>query len=526
MKMIFKLTAGLMIMLLAGTATHAAKAKKKKAKTEKKTEAAKPAAPASSAEPGVIEKEAAEFEKKEPVAEKNEKKDETPVPAPAMAIPEPTAEAEAPAKKHYLRGGMIATNTYYIDPTINPGLYSGFFRPFGKYTHDEKWEFTARANIIVKHYVQQLGTLKQTNVVGSLEILSAETKISGHQFMAGRNFYAIEQGLLFANFADGIQYSGKYRFGQVRAFAVYSGDYGSSLCALNVTGCNGDPGPFVNTPNLLPDSGIQNSGQRLFFAAEYFSPEYLGGQLFSYFLLSRDMIKESGSNTKYAYNPWYGGIGARGYMGNSAYRYRGEFIYQGGGTYNQVLNGVSEATTISAFAALVNFTWSMPVLKNIDPQLTLDIAVGSGDGDSTRVTNGSQSNTAGNYNAFQNFGSFSGGLALKPRLANMQVYRLGTYFRPFKSMYALRNLSAQLKYSYYRKSVAAGGISDPGATEANADVGHAADLALVFNAKADVQFFYGFGLFKPGGAYPITQYDGTSGQAWRYAHLVSLTLIF
>lgn len=463
--------------------------------------------------------------------EESEKKPPTPPPLPA--IPEPVADTEAPAKKHYLRGGMIATNTFYMDPTINPGLYSGFFRPFGKYTYDEKWEFTARGNIIVKHYLQPFdarlsgpNTPKQTNVVGSLELLSGETRIGKHHLMAGRSFYAIEQGLLFANFADGVSYNGKYRYGQIRGFAVYSGDYGSSLCALNVTGCNGDPGPFVNTPNLLPDSGIQNSGKRLFFAAEYFSPEYLGGQLFSYAMLSRDLISETASTAKYAYNPWYAGIGARGYIVNSAYRYRGEFIYQGGGTYNQVLNGVSEATSISAFAAIVNFTWSVPILKNIDPQLLADVAMGSGDGDSTRVTNGSQSNTAGTYNAFQNFGSFSGGLALKPRLANMQVYRIGTYVRPFKANYTLRNLSAQFKYSYYRKTVAAGGISDPGASETNAEVGHAADIALVYNFKPDVQFFYGFGLFKPGTAYPEVQFDGSDGRAWRYAHLVSLTLIF
>lgn len=506
---------------------------------ENKAKKKPPEAPKSQVEESVHEREDEEFRTGKPTKKTDTKAPETkpenpdikkpeaePVSPPTFAVPAPAADTEEAPKKHYIRGGLIATNTYYLDPTINPGLYSGFFRPFAKYTYDEKWEFNARGNIILKHYMQQLGTLKQTNLVGSFEILSAETKIAGHQFMAGRNFYAIEQGLLFANFADGIQYNGKYRFGQIRAFAVYSGDYGSSLCSLNVTGCNGDPGPFVNTPNLLPDSGIQNSGKRLFFAAEYFSPEYLGGQLFSYAMLSRDMISESASNAKYEYNPWYTGIGARGYIGNSAYRYRGEFIYQGGGTYNQVLNGVSEATTISAFAALANFTWTLPVLKSVDPQLVANVAVGSGDGDSTRVTNGSQSNTSGNYNAFQNFGSFSGGLALKPRLANMQVYRIGTYLRPFKSNYALRNLSAQLKYSYYRKSVASGGISDPGASEANADVGHAADLALVYNFKPDVQFFYGFGLFKPGAAYPVTQYDGTSGQAWRYAHLVSLTLIF
>jgi hypothetical protein len=61
-----------------------------------------------------------------------------------------------------------------------------------------------------------------------------------------------------------------------------------------------------------------------------------------------------------------------------------------------------------------------------------------------RMTNASQSNTEGSYKAFDNFGSYSGGLAL------------------------------QLKYSYYRKSVATGGISDPAATEASRDVTHGA----------------------------------------------------
>lgn len=529
----------LLLFTLAPLAAQKAKAKKKKPvpvkvvdeDTEDETYEEKPAVkdavkpPQSQVEKSVHDREAAEFEKKAPAAEnKPSEKTETPPVATAVFVPPP--DTDEVAKKHYIRGGLIATNTYYMDPTINPGLYSGFFRPFAKYTYDEKWEFSARGLMTVKHYIEPLGTLKQTNVVGSLEILAGETKFGTHHIMAGRNFYAIEQGLLFANFADGVSYTGKYAFGSVRAFAVFSGDYGSSLCGLNVTGCNGDPSPFVNTPNLAPDAGIQNSGKRVFFAGEYFSPEYLGGQLFAYTLISRDLIKEDGVNAKYEYNPWYGGAGLRGYVFNSNYRYRGDFIYQGGSTYNRVLNGSSEQTSISAMAMLANFTWTLPMMKKIDPQLTADFAMGTGDADSSRVNNGSQSNTSGSYTAFQNFGSFSGGLALKPRLANLQVYRLGTYFRPFKSTYSLRNLSVQLKYSYYRKSVSVGGISDPYATEDDANVGHAADLALVYNVKADVQFFYGFGLFKPGAAYPVLNFDGTDGQAWRYAHLVSLTLIF
>lgn len=496
-------------VLLLSVPLGAAPAAKDAATGEKKSDKAKPA-----------------HEDREDAEETNEENLAPTQNLPISTVPAPQEVADTPPAKHYLRGGLIASNTFYIDPIINPGLFSGFYRPFAKYTYDEKWEATARGLLTVKRYIEPLAGVQQTNVVGALEIMAAERRIENHHFVVGRNFYAIEQGVLFANFADGVQYTGKYRYGQVRAFAVYSGDYGSSFCALNVTGCNGDPSPFVNTPNLAPDSGVQNSGQRVFFAGEYYSPEYLGTQAFAYTMISRDLIREDAASAKYAYNPWYGGLGARGYIKNSAYRYRADVIYQGGSTYNQVLNGVSESATISAAAALVNFTWSLPYLKNIDPQLLADFATGTGDGDSTRVVNGSQSNTAGSYNAFQNFGTFSGGLALKPRLANLQVYRIGTYFRPLKSNYALRNLAVQLKYSYYRKNVAAGGISDSAATEANADVGHAGDMAITFNALPDVQFFYGFGIFKPGDAYPTKAFDGTDGKAWRYAHLVSLTLIF
>ena len=451
---------------------------------------------------------------------------ETKIAPPPVLVTPPAVEAEEPQNHHYLRGGLMATNTYYIDPVINPGLFAGFYRPFAKYSYNDKYSGVARGLLTVKHYVEPVGTLQQTKVTGSIELLAAEAKYDRHVFTAGRSFYMIEQGLLFANFADGFGYNGRFPFGQLRGFATYSADYGTSACALNVTGCNGDAGPFVNTPNLLPDSGIQNSGRRVFFAAEYFTPEYAGSQATAYALYSRDMISEDTSRTKYAYHPWYGGLGLRGYIVNSNLRYRADIIYQGGSTYNLVLNGVSEAATISAMAALANVTYNLPVLRDYDSQLTAEVAAGSGDADSSRMTNASQSNTEGSYTAFHNFGSYSGGLALKPRLANMQIVRLGTYFRPLKPNFTLRNLAVQLKYSYYRKSVATGGISDPAATQASNDVGHAGDLALTFNPMADLQFFWGFGIFKPGAAYPQLNFDGTDGQAWRYAHLFSLTLIF
>jgi len=484
-----------------------------------KKEAAPVAKPARQTDDEDADEEAPEPEKKvdpPPVA----------VAPPPVLVTPPPSETEEPKNHHYLRGGLMATNTYYIDPVINPGLFAGFYRPFAKYSYNDKYSGVARGLLTVKHYVEPIGTLQQTKVTGSIELLAAEAKYDRHVFTAGRSFYMIEQGLLFANFADGFGYNGRFPFGQLRGFATYSADYGTSACALNVTGCNGDAGPFVNTPNLLPDSGIQNSGRRVFFAAEYFTPEYMGSQATAYALYSRDMISEDASRTKYAYHPWYGGLGLKGYIVNSNLRYRADVIYQGGSTYNLVQNGVSAPATISALAALANVTYNLPVLREYDSQLTAEVAAGSGDADSSRMTNASQSNTDGSYTAFHNFGSFSGGLALKPRLANMQIVRLGTYFRPLKPNFTLRNLAVQLKYSYYRKSVATGGISDPAATEVSNDVGHAGDLAVTFNPMADLQFFWGFGVFKPGSAYPVLNFDGTDGQTWRYAHLVSLTLIF
>ncbi len=80
--------------------------------------------------------------------------------------------------------------------------------------------------------------------------------------------------------------------------------------------------------------------------------------------------------------------------------------------------------------------------------------------------------------------------------------------------------------SVYRKVVATGGISDGAATEASTDIGMAGDAGINCAARSDLQFFYGFGIFKPGDAYPVLASDGSDGRALRQAHIVSLTLVF
>jgi Alginate export len=438
------------------------------------------------------------------------------------------AAEESITSSHNLRLGAITANTFYQDKTITKGLFSGFYRPYLKYTFDRRFETLVRGNLTVKRYIEapSNGT-QQTSVSGAMEIFSVDATFGNHRINLGRNFFMTEQGILFANFADGAAYTGTFSFGTLRGMALYSADYGSKNCALSVTGCAGDTNAFVSTPTLSADSGVQNSGQRVFGVVDYTSPVFLGGQLSLYSLVSKDLISEATSNTtRYEYNPYYAGIGLLGYIYNANYRYRVDAIYQGGNAFNAVSNGVSTATTIQAYAVIANFSWTLPVLKRIDSQFVTDFAMGSGDEDSTSVSTPSQSNNSGNYNAFQAYGSFSAGLALKPRLTNMTIYRAGFQMRPLKFIHALRNLGSQVKYSLYRKTKAKGGISDTYATEDNADVGQGLDVALTYGIFTDVQFFYGFGVFKPGAAYPGTNSDGSSGSDLRMAHLVSLTVVF
>lgn len=443
------------------------------------------------------------------------------------------SDLEAPLEEmpNFWRVGVLATTNFYQDRQLVKGMESGQYRPYFNYRYRDSLSLLVRGNLSVRHYNERPASGQQTQAVGILEVTSFELKAKQHTLTVGRSFYQTEQGFLFANLADGMSYNGAFRLGTLKAWGLYSADYGQSLCAVNITGCGGDLNPFVTTLGLSADSGVTNSGRRVFAAAEYDSPALsfsrFQAQGILYGLYSKDLISEPVANTtRYAYNPYYAGAGAQGYVWSTDIQYRLDGIYQGGKVYNVGNGSTAVEANIHSYAALARIDYILPVLRSLDSQLNLNFGMGSGDGDATKVATASQSNTSGEYTAFQTFGSFSGGLALKPRLTNLQVYRAGVQLRPLKAWYSLRNVSLQLKGSYYRKSNAAGGTSDPNASETNADVGFAGDLALAYSVRNDIQFFYGFGVFKPGQAYPDFNSDGTEGRALRAAHIVSLTLVF
>lgn len=438
----------------------------------------------------------------------------------------------AESTPHFYRVGMLTTTNFYQDNVLKQGLFSGNYRPFGSYEYAGKYTAFIRGNMQLKYYPEKpAGVERQASVVGNLEMANLEARLGDHTISAGRGFYQTERGILFANFADGLSYKGNYGFGTLKAMGLYSADYGKSACYINITGCAGDPNPFNTIPGLQPDASVTGAGQRIFATLEYTGKEYELGPIsvsgLVYGVYSKDLIKESSTvATRYEYNPYYAGLGATGYVGTSKFQYRLEGIYQGGDSYNLTSNGESVRNSIRAGAVLGHLNYVLPVLTQVDAQTSLEVALASGDGDAQRAGTASQSNTDGNYTAFQTFGAYSGGLALKPRLTNIQIYRVGFETRPLKMFYWARNVGLSLKYSLYRKNSATGGISDSGATEASSDIGMAGDAGINIAARGDLQFFYGFGIFKPGEAYPTTAADGSDGRALRQAHIVSLTLVF
>lgn len=439
---------------------------------------------------------------------------------------------ETRAGEHFLRAGMLATTNYYQDQVLKSGLVNGNYRPFASYSYNDKYTVTVRGNLALKYYPEKpAGVEKQTSAVGILEITSFEGNFGKSSVTAGRSFYQTEQGILFANFADGVAYNGSYSFGKVKAMGLYSADYGKSACSININGCGGDPNPFNTIPGLQPDASVTGSGQRLFATLEYTTRAFDFGPLnvtsMVYGVYSKDFIKESPSVvTRYEYNPYYAGVGFLGYIINAKLQYRVDGIYQGGESYNLSANGESLQNKIMAGALISRLNYVLPVLTTTDTQVSAEYTVASGDADASRAGTASQSNTAGSYTAFQTFGAYSGGLALKPRLTNMQIFRGGFELRPLKMFFWARNIGLSVKYSVYRKVVATGGISDGAATEASTDIGMAGDAGINFAARSDLQFFYGFGIFKPGDAYPVLASDGSDGRALRQAHIVSLTLVF
>lgn len=435
------------------------------------------------------------------------------------------------AERHSFQYGLSAANTFIVDTNFLPnGYFLGNYRPYFKYIFEERHIFNARGRFAYKNNPSLTDAQKKTGSPAStaeynIELFNAELNFDRHQITAGRAFYKLGRGLLFANFADGAEYNGSFRYFQIKGQALYSGQY--SGCTISIGGCatTGDiaqKSPYDIVPGRPADANLPDAGKRLFFSTEVQSPQLYGSSAYFVAMYSRDMNRDAsaGATNKgnnYAFDPLYLGLGLSGFIITPRLRYLTEFVYETGATYDKA----NQRVGISAWGWTSDINYSLPWLENLlKPGVIFQYATGSGRSSANTNPNNPSQESTGTDNNFYYFGVYSAGLALKPKLANLHIFRLGFQFKPLHHFYWGRNLMLALKYTYYLKANSAASISDNDAKLAKAVVGQGVDVQLVWDFRSDVKLFYAYGAFLPSEAY-----DAANAKTLQ-THIISLNFLF
>jgi|JI9StandDraft_1071089.scaffolds.fasta_scaffold64391_2 hypothetical protein len=436
---------------------------------------------------------------------------------------------------------------------LRGGLFLGNYRPYLKYLYNETHAFNIRARIGYKYDPTQSALsqkqIDDTKTVVStaeynLELFNAEFNFDRHRVTAGRAFYRLGRGLLLANFADGAEYTGSFKYLQVKAQALYSGEY--SGCSISINGCrtNSDADiPIKSAYNIVPgrpaDAVVADAGKRIFLNAEIQSPALFGSNAYLLGMYSRDFARSEVTNAKnaadngkiFAYDPIYLGLGLSGYVVTPRLRYLTEYILQRGQTYAASTGTgstiVNKQIDIEAWGFTADLNYSVPFYERyVKLGLLAQYAAASGrDTDKTSPSSPSQQQTRGIDNNFHYFGVYSAGLALQPRISNLHIIRAGIQFRPLNYYYWGRNLMLSVRYSYYTKLNPQYVVSDSDASIPDQDkrrgfLGSAYDFQLVWDIRTDLKLFYSYGIFLPGAAY--TDADAKT----IHSHIVSLNFLF
>lgn len=469
------------------------------------------------------------------------------VPLSEMKPLEPTLGLK---NRHSFRYGVTASNTVVNtekrpikdggDVEHAPRLFLGNYRPFFSYMYNETHAVNVRGRVTYEYNpsltTEQKDSSKPgggavvSNVKYSVELLNTELDFGQHKVTVGRSFYRMGRGLLLANFADGAEYTGAFRWLQVKAWGLYSGQY--SGCTISIAGCgtNGDTalkGAFDIIPGRPIDAQVPDPGRRFFVGTEIQSASLLGSNLYLMALYSRDMSREkstaaNNSDKLFAFDPYYLGAGAQGFIGTPRIRYLVEGIMQQGNTIRKNQTGITnEQISINAWAVTADLTFSFAILQMFKPAFTVQYAYATGrDSDKPNPNNPAQEAEGRVDNNFYAFGVYSAGLALQPRLSNLHVARLGLQFRPLYEFYWGRNLMLSVKYSLYEKGNANYGIFDGDATEKVRPIGSGLDIQTVWDIRSDLKFFYAYGYFAPGTAYLEDRAKSI------HSHIISLNLLF
>lgn len=235
-----------------------------------------------------------------------------------------------------------------------------------------------------------------------------------------------------------------------------------------------------------------------------------------------DSLDPNQSALDFTYDSEYVGIGASGPV-NTKTVYYGESIWQNGDSLasTSILPGASvpppDRQEIDAYAfrgGLNHFVGDKKFTV-----LSLEYAHASGDEDRQDVLTTFPGNTPGTKDrAFNYFGFYDGGLALSPRLTNLDVVRLGHSFKPFMDGKKVADIQVANIVSAYQKDVdgrvvgttpVGSVISDPQSFEFGDDVGWGYDFFVSSRVFHDLAIVARYGLFLPGGTFAKTFTDAT-----------------
>jgi len=299
---------------------------------------------------------------------------------------------------------------------------------------------------------------------------------SSLQVFLGRKYFLVGTGLVMNNRADGAEVKLYSNILNVRLFGAYTGLFQKDANPYNLS------------------SKDYSEGAKRVFAGGTLSRGLGNQELYALGVVQVD-LGDQDSDNKTRYQSQYYGLGLKGTL-SGFIDYYAEGVYEMGTSYTQE----SEESDIQAFAGQAGIQWFLPYQMN--PSLVMQYAFGSGDADRSGY-NDPQGNDRGNDTGFIGFGTYVGGYALRPQLANLHVIRGGGSFTPFSELDQLwlQRLSLTAKYSYYMKHRAAGNINSGEASETERFVGHGGDVLLRWKVLYDFSIFAGYAIFLPGDAY-------------------------
>jgi hypothetical protein len=292
----------------------------------------------------------------------------------------------------------------------------------------------------------------------------------------GRKYYSVGRGIVYSDVHDGVKL--KFQNPQWELSTL-----------LSHTLPHED-----NIDGSIP--GAFKESERYFYAAELTYSGIKNHELYSYFVIQKDLSDSSPESAQeYMYDSEYIGLGASGDI-SSQWHYAAEVIRQTGEGRVFTSNELSPVSAW-AFDAEIEFH---PGIKH-NPKFIIEYAFGSGDRERVSVTDTEGGNLSGDDRNFLYFGYVPTGFVVSPRLSNLHMIKAATTWVPFPESMWLKRLTMGLDYYHFYKHKSAGGISDAEASAHESDIGSEVDINFEWKILSDLTLSVEYGHFMPSSGY-------------------------